>query len=84
MNVTGAFGVSSYGQRPVSITVTGVCKQDVMKTSNYKIRVPLNQMSQVMQSINRMGGKVSAVSVDDSKGLVETNESLIEPEDSGD
>ena len=63
MNVTGASGVSSYSSRPVSITITGVCQQDVMKTTNYEIKVPFNQMSQVMQSINRMGGKVSAVSV---------------------
>lgn len=63
MNVTGSSGVSSYANRPVSISVTGVCQQDVMKTSNYEIKVPFNQMSQVMQSINRMGGKVSAISV---------------------
>lgn len=63
MNVTVTSGVSSYSSRRVSIMITGVCQQDVMKTSNDEIKVPFNQMSQVMQSSNRMGGKVSFVSV---------------------
>ena len=63
MNTTGTSGVNSYGNRTVSIQVTGVCRQDVMKTSTYEVKVPYSQMSQAMQAINRMGGKVSAIAV---------------------
>lgn len=63
MNTIGTSGISSYGNRSVSITVTGVCRQDLMKTSTYEIKVPYKQMSRIMQSINRMGGKVSSVSI---------------------
>lgn len=63
MNTVGTSGISSYGNRAVSITVTGVCRQDVMKTSTYEIKVPYNQMSRAMQSINRMGGKVGSISI---------------------
>lgn len=63
MNTAGTSGVSSYSNRLVSIKVTGVCRQDVMKTSNYEIKVPYSQMTQAMQTIHRMGGKVSSVSV---------------------
>ncbi|MEM9153019.1 MAG: phycobilisome linker polypeptide [Cyanobacteria bacterium P01_F01_bin.3] len=65
MNTTGTSGISSYGSRTVAIQVTGVCRQDIAKTSNYAIQVPFAQMNQVMQGINRMGGKVSAISVMD-------------------
>ena len=63
MNTTGTSGVSSYRNRTVSIQVTGVCRQDVAKTSAYEVKVPFSQMNQAMQAISRMGGKVSAISV---------------------
>ena len=63
MSTTGTSGISGYGNRSVSIQVTGVCCQDVMKTSNYEVKVPYSQMSQAMQAINRMGGKVAGVTV---------------------
>ena len=63
MVTTGDTSVSSYGSRTVELEVTGVCRQDVMRTSNYKIKVPYSRMSQTMQSINRMGGKVAKVNL---------------------
>ena len=35
MSNTGDANVSSYGSRTVAIEVTGVCRQDIMKTANY-------------------------------------------------
>ena len=61
MNVLGSTGVSDYQNRTVTIEVTGVAQQAVMKTSNYTVRVPYSQMSQTMQSINRQGGKVASI-----------------------
>ncbi|MDJ0617467.1 MAG: phycobilisome linker polypeptide [Calothrix sp. MO_192.B10] len=64
MTTTGLPKLSDYSDRNVVIEVTGLCRQDVMKTSNYQVKVPFSRMSQTMQTIHRMGGKVSSVSVD--------------------
>ncbi|MDJ0798855.1 MAG: phycobilisome linker polypeptide [Calothrix sp. MO_167.B12] len=66
MTTTGLPKFSDYSDRNVVIEVTGLCRQDVMKTSNYQVKVPFSRMSQTMQTIHRMGGKVSSVSVDSS------------------
>lgn len=55
-------GVSS-SSTMVEFSVTGVCCQDVSKTSNMTVRVPRDRMSQAMQSIHRMGGTIAGVSV---------------------
>ena len=63
MTTTGTTGVSDYNTRTVEIEVTGLCRQDVMRTSNYTVRVPFSRMSQVMQGITSIGGKVKSVSM---------------------
>ncbi|MEL6910039.1 MAG: phycobilisome linker polypeptide [Cyanobacteria bacterium J06598_4] len=63
MITTGANNVSTYGSRTIAINVTGVCRQDVMRTSNYTVKVPYSRMSQTIQTINRMGGKVAGISL---------------------
>ena len=63
MITTGDTSISGYGSRTVAIEVTGVCRQDVMKTSNYIVKVPHSRMSQTIKNINRMGGKVAHVSL---------------------
>lgn len=63
MITTGDTNVSTYGSRTVKIDVTGVCRQDVMRTSNYTVKVPYSRMSQAIQNINRMGGKVANISL---------------------
>lgn len=60
----GITGVSDYDNRSVVIEVTGMCCQEISRTSNYKMKVPYSSMSQVMQNIMRMGGKVKNVSVE--------------------
>jgi phycocyanin-associated, rod len=61
MNALGSAAISDYQSRTVTIEVTGICQQAVMKTSNYQVRVPYSQMSQALQTINRQGGKVASV-----------------------
>ena len=63
MITTGDTNISSYGSRTISIEVTGVRRQDVMRTSNYTVKVPYSRLSQTIQNINRMGGKVASVSL---------------------
>ncbi len=61
MTTIGSAGISDYQNRPVTIGVTGMRQQSVLKTSDYQVRVPYSQMSQTLQSINRQGGKVAFV-----------------------
>ena len=63
MITTGDTNISGYGSRTVAIEVTGIRRQDVMRTSNYTVKVPYSRMSQTIQNISRMGGKVASVSL---------------------
>jgi hypothetical protein len=61
MKTITSAGVSDYQNRTVTIGVTGVAQQSVLKTGTYQVRVPYSQMSQALQSIHRQGGKVASV-----------------------
>ena len=63
MVTTGNTNISTYGGRTVAIEVTGVCRQDVMRSSNYTVKVPYSRMSQAIKNINRIGGTVAGVSM---------------------
>ncbi|NEP16598.1 MAG: rod-capping linker protein [Leptolyngbya sp. SIO4C1] len=63
MTTTGSSAISDYRDRSVIIEVTKLCRQDVMKTSNYEVKVPYSQMSQTIRNIGAMGGKVANVTV---------------------
>ena len=63
MITTGNNSLSTYGSRTVTIEVSGVRRQDVMRTSNYTVKVPYSRMSQAIKNINRLGGKVNNVYV---------------------
>lgn len=64
MITIGDTSISGYNSRTIAIEVTGVCRQDIMRSSNYTVKVPYSRMSQTIQSINRMGGKVASVSLE--------------------
>ena len=55
---------SDYNSRSVAIQVTGVRRQDLMRGSNYTVRVPYTRMSKAIQNIHRIGGKITSISVD--------------------
>lgn len=63
MITTGDNNLSSYCSRTIAIEVTGVCRQDVMRTSNYTLKVPYSRISQTIKNISRMGGKVANISL---------------------
>ena len=63
MLATGQTATGGYGNRTVTISVSGFCNQDLSKTGTYQVRVPFNRMSQAMQNIARMGGKIDGVNV---------------------
>ncbi len=61
MKVPVSSSVSSYDSRTVTIEVTGVRQQSVLKTGSYQTHVPYSQMSQALQTIHKQGGKVASV-----------------------
>lgn len=61
--IPGNTSLSDYNVRTVAIEVTGMCRQDVAKKSSYVLKVPYNSMSQTIQNISRMGGKVAKVTL---------------------
>ncbi|MGK7872838.1 MAG: phycobilisome linker polypeptide [Xenococcaceae cyanobacterium] len=71
MTTTGTTNLSDYDGRTVEIKVTGVCRQDVMRMSDYTVKVPHSRMVQTMQNINRLGGKVTGVTVASSSSSSE-------------
>lgn len=60
------------GDRMVRLEVAGVCQQAISRRSNYSITVPYSSMSQTMQKISSMGGKVVGVQVGDVKAAAPT------------
>ncbi len=72
MITTGDTNISTYGSRTIAIEVTGVCRQDVMRTSNYTVKVPYSRMSQAIQNINRLGGKVAGISLGNTAAVAST------------
>lgn len=77
---TGDINISEYGSRTVAIEVTGVCRQSVARTSNYTVKVPYSRMSQTIQNISRMGGKIAGVSLGANSPVAATPEASPEPE----
>ncbi|HEY9770685.1 MAG TPA: phycobilisome linker polypeptide [Coleofasciculaceae cyanobacterium] len=71
---TGDNNISGYGSRTVAIEVTGVCRQELTRTSNYTVKVPYSRMSQTIQNINRLGGKVANISLNKTTLVASTED----------
>ena len=63
MSTVGTSQISNYDSRIVEINVTGVCRQNVKRVSNYTMKVPHNRMNQAMREIHSLGGKIASVTV---------------------
>ena len=63
MTTIGTLQISDYDGRILEINVTGVCRQNVTRVSNYTMRVPHSRMNEAMQEINSLGGKISSVTL---------------------
>jgi 23S rRNA pseudoU1915 N3-methylase RlmH len=59
--------VSTYGNRMVTITITGMNQQST-HVANQHMSVSYSRLSQTMQNIHRSGGKVVAVSMSGAAG----------------
>lgn len=63
MTTIGCSSVSDYGSRSVAIDVAGMIHQATSRVSNYRVKVPLSQMSAAMHNISCQGGRVVNVEV---------------------
>lgn len=71
MLTTGTPDLSDYNNRTVIIEVTGALG-DLVRNSNYTLKVPYNRMSEKMQQISRMGGKIASIRLASSAGATES------------
>lgn len=57
---------SDYSSRHVTIEVTGGCHRELMRKAKYTKTIPYSCLSQTIQSINRLGGKITRVTLSPS------------------
>ena len=59
----GTRGTSFNSGRQVTFTVTGMNNIDFSRTAEMVMNVPYTRMNQTMQMVQRMGGKITGISV---------------------
>ncbi|SBO43495.1 phycobilisome linker polypeptide [Cyanobium sp. NIES-981] len=59
----GTRGTSFTSSRQVTFTVTGLANNDYSRTADMVMNVPYTRMNETMRLVQRMGGKITAVSV---------------------
>lgn len=59
----GTRGSSFSSNRQVTIRVTGLVHNDYVRSSDCVMQVPYTRMNDTLQLVNRLGGKVTHVSV---------------------
>lgn len=62
MTSTLTNNTSSYDNRTAIIEVTGACG-DLVRNSNYTLKVSYNRMSDTVKQIHRMGRKISNITM---------------------
>lgn len=69
---------SDYSSCRVTIEVTGGCHRKTMRMAKYTKTIPYSSLSQTIQGINRLGGKITRVTLSPSHIQASTIE-LVEP-----
>jgi len=59
----GTRGTSFSSGRQVTFTVTGLANNDYSRTADLVMNVPYTRMNETMRMVQRMGGKITGVSV---------------------
>ncbi len=71
MLTTGTADLSDYNSRTIIIEVTGALG-DLVRKSNYTLKVPYHRMSEKVRQINRMGQKIVSIRLASSVGVTES------------
>ncbi|MFM8276343.1 MAG: phycobilisome linker polypeptide [Cyanobium sp.] len=59
----GTRGTSTVNGRQVSITVTGLSRNDYVRSADTVMQVPYTRMNETLRLVHRLGGRVTDVSV---------------------
>ncbi|MEB3242492.1 MAG: phycobilisome linker polypeptide [Cyanobacteriota bacterium] len=59
----GTRNTSSSNDRQVTINVTGLARNDFVRSADCVMQVPYTRMNETLRLVHRMGGKVTGVSV---------------------
>ncbi|MFO0038896.1 MAG: phycobilisome linker polypeptide [Synechococcaceae cyanobacterium] len=59
----GTRGTSSVSGRQVTITVTGLARNDFIRSADCVMQVPYTRMNETMRLVHRLGGKITNVAV---------------------
>lgn len=59
----GTRGTSAISGRQVSITVTGLSRNDYVRSADYVMQVPYTRMNETLRLVHRLGGRITDVSV---------------------
>jgi len=59
----GTRNTSSSNDRQVTINVTGLARNDFVRSADCVMQVPYTRMNETLRLVHRMGGKVIGVSV---------------------
>jgi phycocyanin-associated rod protein len=59
----GTRGTSFTSGRQVTFTVTGLANNDYSRTADMVMNVPYTRMNETMRLVQRMGGKITGVTV---------------------
>jgi phycocyanin-associated rod protein len=59
----GTRNTSSGNDRQVTINVTGLARNDFVRSADCVMQVPYTRMNETLRLVHRMGGKVTGVSV---------------------
>lgn len=65
----GNRGSSLVNDRQVTFTVTGLAQNDFSRTADMVLNVPFTRMNETMRLVQRMGGKITDVSVSGGASL---------------
>ena len=59
----GTRGTSSVSGRQVTITVTGLARNDFIRSADCVMQVPYTRMNETVRLVHRLGGKITNVAV---------------------
>jgi phycocyanin-associated rod protein len=59
----GTRATSSVSGRQVTITVTGLARNDFVRSADCVMQVPYTRMNETMRLVHRLGGRITDVSV---------------------
>ena len=59
----GVRNTSASNDRQVTINVTGLARNDFVRSSDCVMQVPYTRMNETLRLVHRLGGKVTSVSV---------------------